>query len=156
MGPIFLAIDVLFDFFIFWGYFQLFLVYLGKLLCEIDFWILRLFIIFKITALALYINYVRSVICEGWHFNYTWKTLAWPNHFTKKDKIEREKNTTYRFFSFLSSPLKDILFKNIVICLISKIENIFFIVFKNDILITRGKHLHDRIISQKRGGIILV
>jgi hypothetical protein len=47
MGPICLAIDVFFDFLIFLVYFQLFLVYLEKLLCEIDFWILFVTALYK-------------------------------------------------------------------------------------------------------------
>ena len=31
----------------------------------------------------LYNNAVRPVICEGWHFTHTWKSFAWPHHFTK-------------------------------------------------------------------------
>ena len=33
--------------------------------------------------ILIYDNAVRPVICEGWHFTHTWKTLTSPHHFTK-------------------------------------------------------------------------
>jgi hypothetical protein len=32
---------------------------------------------------VVYNKVFRPVLCEGWHFTYIWKTLAWQHHFTK-------------------------------------------------------------------------
>ena len=36
---------------------------------------------------VLYDNADLPVICEGWHFVNTWKTLARPHHFTKRGGV---------------------------------------------------------------------
>jgi hypothetical protein len=35
----------------------------------------------------IYNNAVRSVICQDWHFTNTWKALASPHHFTKREGL---------------------------------------------------------------------
>jgi hypothetical protein len=52
-------------------------------------------------------NFVFPVICEGWHFTYMWKSLAWLHHFTKRAGLAHKTRLTLPLFIEVPVPSQE-------------------------------------------------